>query len=171
MDILIAFARTLFVMTIAFFLYRWGTGHRIPWLKLRGRVNRSEFAVRLVTLSLVSYFWQQISGIFLDGVVVLASYWAVKAFAFLRIVILTPFYYSLYVGRFHDFSFPGIFGFTVVFCLVFATSLAAPKPLDTIFTGIILVLNLLLLVFPGTKGRNPYGPQTHRFRRMLSRKK
>lgn len=157
MDVLFNIGQAFVMGLIAFAITRWGYVHNIKILYLQGRLNRLQFLIGLIGLTLVVSLFNNLISTMMNNVVILVSYWGVRLLAFLGHAIILSLYYVLYARRVQDFSLHGIVGICWCIFIAFTYPYLPIKSTSAAFMVIIWIVNLVLLVIPGSGKPNRYG--------------
>lgn len=157
MDILFNVGQAFVMGLIAFTITRWGYVHNIKILLLQGRLNRLQFLIGLIGLTLVASLFNNLISTLMNNVVILVSYWGVRLLGFLGHTVILSLYYVLYARRVQDFSLHGIVGICWCIFIAFTYPYLPIKSTSAAFMVIIWIVNLALLVIPGTNKANRYG--------------
>lgn len=157
MDILFNIGQAFVMGLIAFAITRWGYVNQIKILYLQGRLNRLQFLIGLIGISIVVGLFNGLISSLMDGVVILAAYWSVRLLSFLGHSVFLSLYYVLYARRLQDFSVHGIVGICWCIFIAFTYPYLPIKSTSAAFMVLIWIVNLILLVIPGTSKPNKYG--------------
>lgn len=157
MDILFNIGQAFVMGLIAFAITRWGYVNQIKILYLQGRLNRLQFLIGLIGISIIVGLFNSLISSLMDDVVILPAYWSVRLLSFLGHSVLLSLYYVLYARRFQDFSVHGIVGICWCIFIAFSYPYLPIKSTSAAFMVIIWIVNLILLVIPGTSKPNKYG--------------
>ncbi len=176
MDIWINFGLALLMGIIAFGITRWAYNNNIKLLALHGRLNRLQFLIGLIGLTLVSSIFNNLISTLTENVVVLASYYAIRTLTFFGHCILLTFFYVLYARRFQDLNIHGIVGILWCLLMAFTYPYSNIKSFNFFFLLITWSVNALLLFIPGSNKPNIYGlpatwPSNPKPKRRISRRK
>ncbi|MBS4913535.1 MAG: DUF805 domain-containing protein [Veillonella sp.] len=157
MDILYNIGVALLMGIVAFSITRWAHTNNIKILQVQGRLNRLQFLIGLIGLTLISSLFDNLIALLTEKVVVLVAYWAIRFFAFTGHSILLSFFYVLYARRFQDMSIHGLFGILWCLFMAFTYPYTNIKSWNFFFLLIAWTVNGLLLFIPGKTTANPYG--------------
>lgn len=176
MDIWINIGLTLLMGILALAITRWDYTHKIKILALQGRLNRLQFLIGLIGLTIVSGFFNNLISTMTENVVVLASYYAVKTLTFFGHCILLTFFYVLYARRFQDLNIHGLVGILWCLLMAFTYPYSNIKSFNFIFLLITWTVNGFLLFIPGSPKPNVYGlpptwPNSNKPKRRTARRK
>lgn len=157
MDIWLNIGLALLMGILAFSITRWAHINNIKLLQVQGRLNRLQFLIGLIGLTMVSSLFNNLIALLTEQVVVLAAYWAIRVGSFAGHTILLSFFYVLYARRFQDMSIHGLAG--IIWCLLMAFTYPYTniKSWNFFFLLIAWTVNGLLLFIPGKPKANAYG--------------
>lgn len=157
MDIWLNIGVTLLMGILAFTITRWAHTNNIKLLQVQGRLNRLQFLIGLIGLTIVSSLFNSLIALLTEQVVVLIAYWAIRLGAFAGHTILLSFFYVLYARRFQDMSVHGITG--IIWCLLMAATYPYTniKSWNFFFLIVTWIVNGILIFTPGAKKANAYG--------------
>lgn len=176
MDLWINLGLSLLMGIIAFAITRWAYNNNIKILALQGRLNRLQFLIGLMGLTLASSLFNNLISTLTENVVVLASYFAIRTLTFFGHCILLTFFYVLYARRFQDINIHGIVGILWCLLMAFTYPYSNIKSFNFIFILITWTVNGLLLFIPGSNKPNIYGlpatwPNNSKTKRRTPRRK
>lgn len=158
MEYLFYIGRPLLLGILALFLTRYIGPYTKGLIRLSGRINRLQFSIGIIILSIAMHLTHNLIHALLVSVVILPAYYAIQLLESTLLILLMVGYYSIYVRRLNDLAFPGFFvGILWTMFLIFTTSFEAVKNKDFMFSVIILIVNLTLCLVPGTERQNAYG--------------
>ena len=157
MDILFNIGQAFVMGLIAFTITRWGYVKQIKILYLQGCLNRLQFLIGLIGMTIVVGLFNTMIATMMDSVVILIAYWGVRILSFLGHSVLLSFYFVLYARRFQDFSFHGVIGILWCIFIAFTYPYLPIKSTSAAFAVLIWIVNLILLVIPGSSKPNKYG--------------
>jgi len=120
-------------------------------------MNRKHFFLWLLVLTSINYIASSVEQIFMEQVVTLVEYWVLRVATITVLIILTPFYLSMYIRRFHDMALEGTLGTLITFIFLLSTCYNVVHSTSMVYNTILIIVNLLLLFIPGTKYRNSFG--------------
>ena len=158
MDILINIGISFLVGIISLYLILKIEPHRHGVLKTSGRINRFQFIVGIIFLSIIMHIFNMFIQQLLNAVVILPAYFGIKALVYAGYIILLPWYYTLYIRRLNDIGLPGRFIGILLGVYIICTNLYIPlKNIYILHLIIICILHGFLACFPGSPGSNRYG--------------
>lgn len=82
MDILFNIGQAFVMGLIAFTITRWGYVKQIKILYLQGRLNRLQFLIGLIGMTIVVGLFNTMIATMMDSVVILIAYWGVRILSF-----------------------------------------------------------------------------------------
>lgn len=158
MDILINIGISFLVGIISLYLILKIEPHSHGVLKTSGRINRFQFIVGIIFLSIIMHIFNMFIQQLLNAVVILPAYFGIKALVYAGYIILLPWYYTLYIRRLNDIGLPGRFIGILLGVYIICTNLYIPlKNIYILHLIIICFLHGFLACFPGSPGSNRYG--------------
>ncbi len=158
MDLLLNVIRAITIGGLGLFITAYCTKHNLSIFYIEGRFNRVQFILGCILLGGIMYTINAFTQSLMAQVIILPAYWGVKLLALTLYVLITPFYYTLYVRRLHDLSLPTAFGIIWTCFLMFSTAYAVVKSTSFKLALLITIFNILLATIPGNKRENQYGP-------------
>lgn len=162
MEHLALIGRSFILGVLALFLTRFIAPYTKQAIGLAGRINRLQYTFGIILAFMYLYFLNAFINNLMSSVVILPTYYGVKFIQWIGYLLILPALYSLFVRRLNDLAIPGFIpGILWPLFIIYTYGFTPIKNLDFVYASVIIVINGLLMIAPGTGRANAYGEPSY----------